>query len=68
MNAVAPGPVETRMMSGFDEREKDAIRQEIPAGRFAEPDEIASVVYFLSLPESGYITGQVISPNGGWLT
>ncbi|WP_405030828.1 elongation factor P 5-aminopentanone reductase [Paenibacillus hexagrammi] len=68
VNAVAPGAVDTVMMSGFEDDEKAAIKNEIPAGRFAMPDEIASLVYFLALPESGYITGQIISPNGGWLT
>ncbi|HZG57343.1 elongation factor P 5-aminopentanone reductase [Paenibacillus sp.] len=68
VNAVAPGPVETSMMNEFDAAEKEAIAGEIPAGRFALPEEIASLVYFLALPESGYINGQIISPNGGWLT
>jgi 3-oxoacyl-[acyl-carrier protein] reductase len=68
VNAVAPGAVDTRMMANFDSAEKAALESEIPAGRFAQPDEIASLVYFLALPESGYITGQIISPNGGWLT
>lgn len=68
VNAVAPGAVETDMMSGFQSEERDAIASEIPAGRFAMPYEVASLVYFLALPESGYITGQIISPNGGWLT
>ncbi|MCS7461829.1 3-oxoacyl-ACP reductase FabG [Paenibacillus doosanensis] len=68
VNAVAPGAVDTMMMAGFDSEEKAALENEIPAGRFAQPDEIASLVYFLALPESGYITGQIISPNGGWLT
>ncbi|WP_426446985.1 elongation factor P 5-aminopentanone reductase [Paenibacillus sp. S-38] len=68
VNAVAPGAVDTLMMSGFDEQEKAAMENDIPAGRFGKPDEIASLVYFLALPESGYITGQIISPNGGWLT
>jgi 3-oxoacyl-[acyl-carrier protein] reductase len=68
VNAVAPGAVDTQMMANFDLAEKAAIEHEIPAGRFAQPDEIASLVYFLALPESGYITGQIISPNGGWLT
>jgi 3-oxoacyl-[acyl-carrier protein] reductase len=44
------------------------LEEEIPAGRLATPDEISSLVYFLALPESGYINGQVISPNGGWIT
>ncbi|MDU0201291.1 MULTISPECIES: elongation factor P 5-aminopentanone reductase [Paenibacillus] len=68
VNAVAPGAVETDMMSGFQTEERDAIASEIPVGRFAMPYEVASLVYFLALPESGYITGQIISPNGGWLT
>ncbi|NOV03102.1 elongation factor P 5-aminopentanone reductase [Paenibacillus planticolens] len=68
VNAVAPGAVETEMMAGFQTEERDAIASEIPVGRFAMPHEVASLVYFLALPESGYITGQIISPNGGWLT
>lgn len=68
VNAVAPGAVDTDMMQSFSTEEIHSIQNEIPAGRFAHPDEIASFVYFLSLPESGYITGQIISPNGGWLT
>lgn len=68
VNAVAPGVVDTDMMKGFDPEEQSALREDIPAGRFAQPDEIASLVYFLALPESGYINGQIISPNGGWLT
>jgi len=68
VNAVAPGAVDTMMMSSFDAEEKAALQQEIPAGRFGSPEEIASLVYFLALPESSYITGQIISPNGGWHT
>jgi len=68
VNAVAPGAVDTVMLDNLDADEKEALESEIPAGRFAQPDEIASLVYFLSLPESSYITGQIISPNGGWHT
>ncbi|OBR66840.1 3-ketoacyl-ACP reductase [Paenibacillus oryzae] len=68
VNAVAPGVVDTLMMDNFNPEEKAALEQEIPAGRFGSADEIASLVYFLSLPESSYITGQIISPNGGWHT
>ncbi|GBG09661.1 MULTISPECIES: elongation factor P 5-aminopentanone reductase [Paenibacillus] len=68
VNAVAPGVVDTYMMDGFNLEEKAALQQEIPAGRFGSAEEIASLVYFLSLPESSYITGQIISPNGGWHT
>jgi len=68
VNAVAPGVVDTAMINHLSEEERQKLMDEIPVGRFAEPDEIASLVYFLSKPESGYITGQIISPNGGWLT
>ena len=68
VNAVAPGPVETAMMARLDDIEKKDLLEAIPAGRFATPDEIAALVYFLSLPESAYINGQIISPNGAWLT
>ncbi|MDB5052021.1 MAG: short-chain dehydrogenase/reductase [Bacilli bacterium] len=68
VNAVAPGAVDTAMLGDFNPAERTALQNEIPAGRFALPDEIASLVYFLALPESSYITGQIISPNGGWLT
>lgn len=68
VNAVAPGAVRTEMMERFDEGELKQLEEEIPAGRLASPQEISSLIYFLALPESGYITGQIISPNGGWIT
>ncbi|MBP2001052.1 3-oxoacyl-[acyl-carrier protein] reductase [Paenibacillus shirakamiensis] len=68
VNAVAPGAVQTDMMNSFEEAELHRLKEDIPAGRLAVPHEIASLVYFLALPESGYITGQIISPNGGWMT
>ncbi|MDF2723702.1 MAG: 3-ketoacyl-ACP reductase [Paenibacillus sp.] len=68
VNAVAPGIVETSMNAHLLPEEKAALANDIPAGRFARPDEIASLVYFLAMPESGYVTGQIISPNGGWVT
>lgn len=68
VNAVAPGAVKTDMMERFGEEELKMLADEIPLGRLADPEEIASLVYFLALPESSYITGQIISPNGGWHT
>ncbi len=68
VNAVAPGVVETNMNDRLEGDDRTALQNEIPAGRFAQPEEIASLVYFIALPESGYMTGQIISPNGGWLT
>ena len=68
VNAVAPGAVHTAMLNNLQEEDLRMLEEEIPAGRLASPEEVASLVYFLALPESGYITGQVISPNGGWIT
>lgn len=68
VNAVAPGAVDTSMLQHLHADELASLQAEIPAGRLATPEEIASLVYFLTLPESGYLTGQIISPNGGWLT
>ncbi|WP_068780775.1 elongation factor P 5-aminopentanone reductase [Paenibacillus sp. GM2] len=68
VNAVAPGAVKTDMMDRFDAEELKQLEEDIPVGRLAAPEEISSLVYFLALPESSYITGQIISPNGGWIT
>ena len=63
VNAVAPGVVDTQMMAYFTPEEKEAIREEIPLGRFARAEEIARSILFMAGQE--YITGQVLSPNGG---
>lgn len=68
VNAVAPGAVDTRMLAPLDVDERLSLARDIPVGRIAKPEEIASLVHYLAQPEAGYITGQVISPNGGWHT
>lgn len=62
VNAVAPGFIETEMVEGLDEA---SLKKDIPAKRFGKPEEVASLVAFLSGDEASYITGQVISINGG---
>jgi len=66
VNAIAPGAIQTKMNEHFSDEEKAMISEEIPLGRFGEPKEVADVAYFLASEESSYITGQVISVNGGW--
>jgi 3-oxoacyl-[acyl-carrier protein] reductase len=68
VNAVAPGVVDTDMLAPFDEADTKALLEQIPAGRFATAAEIAALIHFLALPEAGYLTGQIVSPNGGWIT
>jgi 3-oxoacyl-[acyl-carrier protein] reductase len=68
VNAIAPGAVETAMMSQFTEEDKQRIQYDIPMGRLGLPEEIANGVKFLLSEESSYITGQVLSINGGWYT
>jgi 3-oxoacyl-[acyl-carrier protein] reductase len=66
VNAVAPGAVDTEMLSIFSEEERLEIAQDIPLGRLGYPDEIADTVSFLISKQASYITGQVIGVNGGW--
>lgn len=65
VNAVAPGFIKTDMTDGLAEV---ALKKQIPANRFGRPDEVASLIGFLASHEAGYITGDVISINGGLYT
>lgn len=70
VNAVSPGPVNTPPLRRLLERQPELARQlerEIPLGRVAEPDEVAATVAFLASDDACYLTGQVISVNGGWV-
>lgn len=62
VNAVAPGFIKTDMTEGLDEAE---LKKTVPLNRFGEPEEVAALVAFLASRESGYITGECISINGG---
>lgn len=64
-NVVAPGFIETAMTAELPEERQKAYREAIPAGRFAQPEEVAGVVEFLSSPAADYISGAVIPVDGG---
>ena len=68
VNAVAPGHVGTSTLKGEISEERAAIAASTPAGRLADPDEIAATVAFLASDEAGYFVGAVLSPNGGLVT
>ncbi len=66
VNAVAPGIIETPMTLGSIGKQRiDAMVADIPLGRIGEPSDISYAVAWLAGPETDFMTGQVISPNGG---
>ncbi|KAF0092219.1 MAG: 3-oxoacyl-acyl-carrier protein reductase [Fusobacteria bacterium] len=65
VNAIAPGFIETVMTAKLSEEIKEAANSKIPLGRFGKPEEIASAVYYLGSDENTYITGQVLTVDGG---
>lgn len=65
VNAVAPGFIETDMTAELPEKAREALLQNIPTERLGSVDDIAYAVSFLVSPNASYITGQVLSVNGG---
>ena len=65
VNAIAPGFIHTEMTDVLSDKVKEAMVNEIPLGRMAEPEEVANVAVFLAAPFSNYVTGQVINVDGG---
>ena len=65
VNAVAPGFINTDMTAALSEKVKEVLLQEIPAGRMGTPEDVANAVAFLVSDEAAYITGQVLSVDGG---
>lgn len=68
-NAIAPGFVRTEFTVGLQQREgfEDFLKQKVPQGRWATPDDIAPVVLFLVSPAAGYVNGQTLAIDGGLL-
>ena len=69
VNAIAPGYVETEIVKGLSARgilDRAALARRTPLGRLGDPDEIAAVAVFLASDEASYITGEVVTADGGW--
>ncbi len=64
-NAIAPGFIETDMTAALDEKTRGEILGDVPLGRFGSPDDIAHAAVFLAMEPTDYITGQVLSVDGG---
>ena len=67
VNCVAPGVIKTDMLSSFDDATLSELAKETPLGRLGTPEDIANVLLFLASDKADFITGQVISPNGGFI-
>lgn len=67
VNCVAPGVIDTDMNAALCEEAREALREETPLGVLGRPEDVASLLYFLADSQADFITGQVISPNGGFL-
>ena len=65
VNCIAPGVIETDMNKNLSEEDLNALKEEIPLGRLGKAEDIANTVLFLASPAASYITGQVISADGG---
>ena len=66
-NAVAPGFIQSKMTDVLPDDVKKAYMDQIPLKRFGTVEDIAKCVAFLAGPESSYITGQIVSVNGGMI-
>ncbi len=67
VNCVAPGVIDTDMMAGFSSEDRRALMEETPLGRLGTPEDAAAVIAFLAGEAGGFVTGQVIAPNGGFV-
>ena len=65
VNCIAPGFIDTDMTKALTEQQTAALMQQIPAGRFGLPEDVAAAVAFLASPQAGYITGTTLHVNGG---
>ena len=65
VNVVAPGAISTDMLGALSKEDLNVLKEEIPLGKIGKVEDVSATVKFLASYEARYITGQVISPNGG---
>jgi 3-oxoacyl-[acyl-carrier protein] reductase len=65
VNAIAPGPIETELLTAYPDEYNDDTLSQIPLGRWGQPADIAGTAAFLASEDASYYTGWVLSPNGG---
>ena len=67
VNAIAPGVIATEMNARLSEEDVEALREETPLLRLGAPEDVAALALFLCEKGGDFITGQVLSPNGGFV-
>ncbi len=67
VNCIAPGIIDTDMMQDYSAEEIQVMESEIPLGKFGSAHDVAESIFFLASDGGNYITGQVLSPNGGFI-
>lgn len=65
VNCVAPGVIDTDMLSMAPPESRALLEEETPVGRLGQPSDIAEAVFYLASPAASFLTGQVLAPNGG---
>lgn len=68
VNAIAPGAIDTDMLHNLGADDLAVVEAETPVGRIGQPEDVTHAVLFAVSPSASYLTGQVISPNGGLVT
>ncbi len=67
VNCIAPGVIDTKMNACFSDEDIEALKSQTPLGRIGKPSDISELISFLASDKADFITGQIISPNGGFL-
>ena len=65
VNAVAPGPIETPLLTSCPDEYNDQTLSGVPLGRWGQPEDVAATVRFVASEEASFYAGWVFSPNGG---
>ena len=65
VNAIAPGLIETELVADLAQRQRDALLESVPAGRVGKPEEVAAAIAFLCSDDAAYVTGSVLTIDGG---